>query len=113
MKRGRCGRERSIRATRVAGVVSGGGELKPAVVLQRVSSSVPRSPIALLGKAFCKADAAAGSITAGDLLMTSGRRGYAMEAFDKPRALGAILGKALASLSRGCAMIPVLMSLLR
>ena len=43
--------------TRVAGVVSGAGELKPAIVLQRLESRTSRSPIALVGKAFCKVDA--------------------------------------------------------
>lgn len=97
--------------TRVAGVVSGGGELKPAVVLQRVSSSMPRSPIALLGKAFCKVDATSASIAAGDLLTTSARLGYAMKASDRSRAFGAVFAKALASLRDGFGMIPVLVSL--
>lgn len=85
--------------------------MKPAVVLQRVSSSMPRSPIALLGKVFCKVDASSGRVAAGDLLTTSGRLGYAMVASDRSRALGAILGNALASLSDGLGMIPVLVSL--
>lgn len=97
--------------TRVAGVVSGAGALKPAVVLQRVSSPTPRSPIALLGKVFCKADATSGSIAAGDLLTTSGRRGYAMKVSDKSRAFGAILGKALAPISNGIGIIPILVTL--
>jgi hypothetical protein len=97
--------------TRVAGVVSGAGELRPAVVLQRVSSPTPRSPIALLGKVFCKVDATFGGIAAGDLLTTSSRRGYAMKACDRSRALGAIIGKALASLSTGAGTIPIMVSL--
>jgi hypothetical protein len=97
--------------TRVAGVVSGAGELKPALVLQRVSSPTPRSPIALLGKVFCKVDATFGSIAAGDLLTTSSRRGYAMKACDRSLALGAIIGKALASLSTGAGTIPIMVSL--
>ncbi len=97
--------------TRVAGVVSGAGSLKPAVVLQRVTSETPRSPIALLGKVFCKVDATCGRIGAGDLLTTSPNRGYAMKASDKSRALGAIIGKALACFEDGCGLIPIMVSL--
>ncbi|MGO9155637.1 hypothetical protein [Mycobacterium sp.] len=82
--------------TRVASVVAGAGDLKPAVVLQRVPSQKPRSPIALVGKVFCKVDAAFGKVVAGDLLTTSATPGYAMKASDRSRALGAIIGKALA-----------------
>jgi hypothetical protein len=97
--------------TRVAGVVSGAGNLKPAVVLQRVTSAMPRSPIALLGKAFCKVDATFGSIAAGDLLTTSPTRGYAMKVSDKSQALGAVIGKALTCFKGGCGLIPIMVSL--
>jgi len=97
--------------TRVAGVVSGAGELKPAVVLQRINVNRRRSPIALIGKVFCKADAAFGSICAGDLLTTSATPGHAMKVNDRPKALGAILGKALAPLGNGRGLIPILVSL--
>jgi hypothetical protein len=96
--------------TRVAGVVAGANGLRPAVVLQRIDSETPRSPIALLGKAFCKVDAAFGSIRAGDLLTTSATPGHAMKATDKSRALGAILGKALTSLDAHVGLIPILVS---
>jgi hypothetical protein len=49
---------------RVAGVVSGAGELRPALVLQRIKAAGRRSPIALIGKVFCKVDADFGSIVA-------------------------------------------------
>jgi hypothetical protein len=96
--------------TRVAGVVAGAGDLRPAVVLQRVPSKTPRSPIALVGKVFCKVDATFGGIVAGDLLTTSPTRGHAMKASDKPRAIGAMVGKALACLSTGSGLIPILVS---
>jgi hypothetical protein len=96
--------------TRVAGVVAGAGDLHPAVVLQRVPSQKPRSPIALVGKAFCKVDAAFGEVKAGDLLTTSHTPGYAMKASKRSRALGAIIGKALAGLDAGMGLIPILVS---
>jgi hypothetical protein len=96
--------------TRVAGVVSGAGELKSAIVLQRIKSSRHRSPIALVGKAFCKVDALFGSIHPGDLLTTSSTPGHAMKLVDHTRAAGAILGKALGGLEDGRGLIPILVS---
>jgi hypothetical protein len=96
--------------TRVAGVVAGAGTLKPAVVLQRIPSQKQRSPIALVGKVFCKVDATFGGIVAGDLLTTSTTPGHAMKASDRSRALGAIVGKALAGLDTGLGLIPILVS---
>jgi hypothetical protein len=96
--------------SRVAGVVSGAGGLKPAVLLQRIESSRNRFPIALIGKAFCKVDASFGSINAGDLLTTSPTPGHAMKVLDHTRATGAILGKALDGLKDGHGLIPILVS---
>lgn len=101
----------SMYDTRVAGVVSGAGTLRPALVLQRVKAMGRRSPIALIGKVFCKVDASFGSITAGDLLTTSATRGHAMKVADRSLALGAILGKALGPLDSGRGLIPILVSL--
>ena len=97
--------------TRVAGVVSGAGALKPAIVLQRVPSPTPRSPIALVGKVYCKADSRFGRIAAGDLLTTSPTPGHAMKVTDRAQALGAILGKALAALEEGAGLVPIMVSL--
>jgi hypothetical protein len=89
-------------------VISGAGELKPAIVLQRFESRTRRSPIALIGKAFCKVDASFGSINVGDLLTTSPTPGHAMKVAERSRAVGAIIGKALARLDAGVGLIPVL-----
>lgn len=89
--------------TRVAGVVSVAGDLQPAIVLQRLHDRPLRSPIALVGKAFCKVDAAFGEIRAGDLLTTSATLGHAMKVTDRSQALGAVVGKALAPLARDAA----------
>ena len=62
------------------------------------------------GKAFCKVDAAFGKIMAGDLLTTSATQGHAMRVSDRSRALGAIIGKALAALDAGSGLIPILVS---
>ena len=55
----------------VAGVVSGAGDYKPGIVLDKQQSAQTRKPIALLGKVYCKVDARHGAIEIGDLLTTS------------------------------------------
>ena len=97
--------------SRVAGVISGAGGYRPAIVLQRIDFGGPRATIALGGKVFCKVDATLGPILAGDLLTTSPTPGHAMKVLDRSRALGAIVGKALASIDVGRAIIPIMVSL--
>ena len=72
---------------RVAGVVSGAGNYKPGIVLDKQESSNPGQPIALLGKAYCKVDAGHGAIEIGDLLTTSPTSGHAMKAEIRSRRL--------------------------
>jgi hypothetical protein len=97
--------------TRVAGVVSGAGDLRPGMVLHRIPELGPRTPVALLGKVYCKVDASYGPIQAGDLLTTSQTPGHAMRVSDRSQAVGAILGKALAAAADGCRMLPIMVSL--
>ena len=96
---------------RVAGVVSGGGEYKPALLLDRRASSRPRSPVALVGKVCCKVDAQHEPVSVGDLLTTSPTPGHAMRASDKDRAFGAVIGKALQPLTSGRGLIAILVAL--
>jgi hypothetical protein len=95
---------------KVVGVISGAGEYKPALVLDRKVEGT-RAVIALMGKVYCKADASKTPIQAGDLLTTSERPGHAMKADGFERAFGAVIGKALQSLENGCGLIPVLVHL--
>jgi hypothetical protein len=96
---------------RVAGVVSGAGAYKPALLLDRRASSHKRSPVALVGKVYCKFDAQYGAIEVGDLLTTSPTPGHAMKAGDPARAFGAVLGKALQPLASGTGLIAILVAL--
>lgn len=96
---------------RVAGIVSGAGDLKPGITLGRQSSQPDRLPIGLAGRAYCKVDAAYGPIEIGDLLTTSPNPGHAMKAADAGKAFGSVLGKALRRLESGTGMVPVLIAL--
>ncbi len=96
---------------RVAGVVSGAGDYKPGIVLDKRETEFERKPIALLGKVFCKVDAGYGSVEVGDLLTTSSSPGYAMKVTDPLKAFGAVIGKALRPLKEGQGLIPILIAL--
>jgi hypothetical protein len=96
---------------RVAGVISGAGDYKPGIVLDKQNSEGNRQSIALLGKVYCKVDAEYGAIEVGDLLTTSATPGHAMKADDPAKAFGAVLGKALRSLGNGQELIPILVTL--
>lgn len=96
---------------RVAGVISGAGNYKPGIVLDKQPTQGNRSPIALLGKVYCKVDARYGAIEVGDLLTTSDTPGHAMKAVDPFKAFGSVIGKALRPLSEGEGLIPLLIAL--
>ncbi len=96
---------------RVAGVVTGAGDYRPGIVLDRRDTSTPRTAIALTGKTYCKVDARHGPIAVGDLLTTSLTPGHAMRASEQARAFGAVIGKALQPLPAGTGLIPVLVAL--
>lgn len=97
--------------TCVVGIVAGAGDLKPGIILGRRSGGAGRLPVALLGRVYCKADAAGGAIEAGDLLTTAARPGHVMKATDPLKAFGAVVGKALGGLDRGTGLIQVLVAL--
>jgi hypothetical protein len=96
---------------RVAGVISGAGQYKPGIVLDRRPSTTPRTPLALVGKVYCKVDATHSAVEVGDLLTTSSNPGHAMKAADPLRAFGAVIGKALLPLMSDTGLIPILVSL--
>jgi hypothetical protein len=96
---------------RVAGVVSGAGNYKPGLVLDKQHSQPNRKPIALLGKIYCKVDASYAPIQVGDLLTTAPTPGHAMKATDPLKSFGAVIGKALRPLREGQGLIPILIAL--
>jgi hypothetical protein len=100
--------------TRVAGVVSGAGAYRPALILDRVDvagSPAGRLPVAMVGKVYCKVDATHDPIAVGDLLTTSPTPGHAMKVSDRGQAIGAVIGKALQACASGRGLIPILASL--
>lgn len=96
---------------KVAGVVSGGGEFKHGLILDKRLSHEPRVPLALMGKVYCKVDAQYSPIHVGDLLTTSPTPGHAMKAADPSKSFGSVIGKALKGLDSGQGLIPILVTL--
>jgi len=96
---------------KVAGVISGAGDYRPGLVLDRRPTGDERGTLALVGKVFCKVDAAYGGIRPGDMLTTSPTVGHAMRADDPARAFGSVIGKALGTCEAGRALVPILVAL--
>jgi hypothetical protein len=96
---------------KVAGVVSGAGDYRHALVLDRRPLEEGRIPVALMGKVYCKVDAEYGPIEVGDLLTTSATPGHAMRVGEFVNASGSVIGKALRSLEAGRGLIPILIAL--
>lgn len=96
---------------RAAGVVSGAGDLRPALILDKQKSDRNRASVALVGKVYCKVDADCAPVEVGDLLTTSSTLGHAMKVEDPAKAFGAVIGKALRALPSGQSLIPILIAL--
>ncbi len=97
--------------TRVAGVLSGANGIHPGIQMQQQGLVDGGKNVALSGRVYVQADASNGSIKPGDLLTTSAAPGRAMKVTDHAKAQGAILGKAMTSLSEGQGMVLVLVTL--
>ena len=97
--------------SRVAGVISGGNGLNPGISLHQEGIMDAGENVALSGRVYVNTDASYGAIAPGDLLTTSDTPGYAMKVTDHAKAQGAILGKAMSSLSEGKGMVLVLVTL--
>ncbi|MFI7000275.1 hypothetical protein [Nocardia sp. NPDC050175] len=93
--------------TAVAGIVSGAGGVRPAIVLDRHDNS---AHVALMGKVWCAADAEAAPIRPGDLLTTSATTGHCRRVTEPERAFGAVIGKALTPLTSGRGLVRVFVS---
>jgi hypothetical protein len=96
---------------RAVGVVSGAGDYRPAITLDKKNDAPNRIPLALIGKVYCKVDGSFGAIEPGDLLTTSSTPGHAMKAIDQVRSFGAVIGKALERYEGGLGLIRILVAL--
>jgi len=97
---------------RVAGVISGAGDVKPGMLMgQRGTKADGEHPVALTGRVYVWCDASEAPIEPGDLLTTSDVPGHAMKVADYGQAMGAVVGKAMTPLESGRGLVLVLVSL--
>ncbi len=97
--------------SRVAGIISGAGNVNPGLTLSQAGILDRGQNVALTGRVYCLASAANGAIKPGDMLTTSNVPGHAMKATDRNRAFGAVIGKAMTSLNSGEGLVLVLVGL--
>ena len=96
---------------KVAGIVSGADGIRPGISMIQEDMLEAGENVALSGRVYVKANNSAGDIQPGDLLTTSAIPGEAMKASDHDRAQGAILGKAMTSLTQNSGKVLVLVTL--
>jgi hypothetical protein len=96
---------------RVAGVVSGAGDVATGLVLHQEGVLEGDTIVAIAGRVYVRAEALSGPITPGDMLTTSGMPGTVMAATDHDRAQGAVIGKAMTGLASGTGLVLVLINL--
>jgi hypothetical protein len=97
---------------RVAGIISGAGDVKPGMMMRQEGTLADgQHPVALSGRVYVWVDATRGSIRPGDLLTTSATAGHAMKVSNSAKAQGAIIGKAMTGLKAGKGLVLVLVTL--
>jgi hypothetical protein len=108
-------RKVSLSQTAYSTLIAGIYSTKPGIVagpsLRMSDRMDSQLPLAIVGIVPCKVTAANGSISRGDLLVSSAEPGYAMKGTDRSRMLGAVLGKAMQPLESGKGTIEVLVTL--
>ena len=97
--------------TRVAGVVSGAGGVKPGLTLRQQGVLDQGRHLALSGRVYLRASTVNGPILPGDMMTSSDLPGVAMRATDREKSFGAVVGKAMTSLESGEGLVLVLVGL--
>lgn len=97
--------------TRVAGVVSGAGGVKPGLLLNQDELFQGSTLVALAGRVYVMAEAIGDQIRPGDLLTTSDLAGHVKKATDRGLSHGAVVGKAMSGLESGTGLVLMLIGL--
>ena len=94
----------------VAGVLSGANGVQPGLVMSSQGNSAVAGThnLALSGRVYVRATTTNGPIGPGDLLTSSSTPGCAMRATNPLRTRGAVIGKAMSSLSSGTGFVLLL-----
>ena len=96
----------SVADPRVLGILSGAGDLQPAMTFNRTRVANEQA-IALAGQVYCLVETRGEPIRPGDLLVSSDTPGHARRADAGTAPQGAVLGKAVEGLAAGTGLIRV------
>lgn len=97
---------------KLAGIISGANGIEPGLYMSQEGSIADGEyPVALTGRVYVYANTANGQIRPGDLLTSSTQLGYAMKVDRADKAQGAIIGKAMTSLTEKEGFVLVLVNL--
>lgn len=97
---------------KVVGVISGANGIKPGILMGQDETIATGSDlITLSGRTYIKANLQGGTIEVGDFITTSDVPGVGMRAKNKKKSRGAIIGKAMTSLSDQEGFVLVLVNL--
>ena len=96
---------------RVAGIISGAGEVRTGLTLSQEGLMDNGQQVALAGRVYVRASAENGPIRPGDMLTTASLPGRAMKATDPLQAFGSVIGKAMSGLDAGEGLVLVLVGL--
>ncbi len=91
---------------RAMGILSGAGELMPAITFNRTNAAGEEA-VALAGQVYCLVDATRHPIQPGDMLVSAELAGHAQRADPEGAPQGAVLGKAVEGLEAGTGLIRV------
>ncbi|HEY3265919.1 MAG TPA: hypothetical protein VGM37_03245 [Armatimonadota bacterium] len=95
---------------RVAGVLSGAGNLEAGMTLSAPDATGAQA-VAMTGRVWVECNTSDGPIEPGDMLTTSDAPGRAMKVVDFTKAQGATIGKAMTALPSGEGIVLALVSL--
>jgi len=97
---------------KLAGIISGANGIEPGLYMSQEGSIADGEyPVALTGRVYVYANTENGNIKPGDLLTSSTQAGYAMKVNLAENAQGAIIGKAMTSLTEKEGFVLVLVNL--
>jgi hypothetical protein len=96
---------------KVAGVISGAGNIKHGIRMGQDGVLDGETLVAMVGRVYVRCTTENGPIVPGDRLTTSNLRGHAMKATEAGGSPGAVIGKAMSGLDEGTGLVLVLVNL--
>ncbi len=97
--------------SKVAGVVSGAGDVRHGIRMGQDDVLDGDTLLAMAGRVYVRCTMENGAIRPGDLITTASLAGHGMKATDRERSFGTVIGKAMSSLESETGLVLVLVNL--